>query len=81
MEPYFANPVWKEEIRPWYGNHSLHCSLQERALPCYYYSGVEYSEGIFFDSTIVGMDDLKKIMVKCICSREPINVLLCGPPA
>jgi MoxR-like ATPase len=45
-----------------------------------FYSGAEYAEGIF-DSTIVGMEDLKKIMIKCIRSKEPINVLLCGPPA
>jgi replication-associated recombination protein RarA len=44
------------------------------------YSGFEYPEGIF-DSTIVGMEDLKRIIIKCIGSKEPINILLCGPPA
>lgn len=45
----------------------------------YRYSQTTFEKGIFDD--IVGLDDLKAVIMKCIKTQKPINVLLCGPPA
>lgn len=34
-----------------------------------------------FFSSIFGYSDIKKLMMRAIVSREPISILLCGPPA
>ncbi|HET9774821.1 MAG TPA: AAA family ATPase [Nitrososphaeraceae archaeon] len=34
-----------------------------------------------FFSNIVGYSDVKKLLFKCILSKEPVNILLTGPPA
>jgi holliday junction DNA helicase RuvB len=34
-----------------------------------------------FFSNIVGYSDVKKLLLKCIVSKEPVNILLTGPPA
>jgi predicted ATPase with chaperone activity len=34
-----------------------------------------------FFSNIVGYSDVKKLLLKSIVSKEPVNILLTGPPA
>lgn len=50
-----------------------------RGIQPYRYSQTIFEKRIFDD--IVGLDDLKAVIMKCIKTEEPINVLLCGPPA
>jgi MoxR-like ATPase len=40
----------------------------------------EQTEEGFFDS-IIGYSDIKKLLVRCIQSNEPVHVILDGPPA
>jgi holliday junction DNA helicase RuvB len=39
----------------------------------------KHVEGIF--DSIVGLSDLKKILIRCLVIKEPTNILLSGPPA
>ena len=34
-----------------------------------------------FFSNVVGCTDIKKLLFKCIISKEPVNILLTGPPS
>ena len=34
-----------------------------------------------FFSNVVGHTDIKKLLFKCIISKEPVNILLTGPPS
>jgi len=47
------------------------------------YDDPEYrlsSEDKFF-SNVVGYSDIKKLLLKSVISKEPVNILLTGPPA
>ena len=80
LEPYYVNYnelqqqiVSQYELEPQTQFKQAHEIQPDR------YSQTIFKKGIFDD--IVGLDDLKAVIRKCIKSEEPINVLLCGPPA
>jgi replication-associated recombination protein RarA len=34
-----------------------------------------------FFSDVVGYSDIKKLLLKCVVSREPVSIVLTGPPS
>jgi replication-associated recombination protein RarA len=79
IEPYYVN---YHQLQPIASQYELGLPTQykkvEEIRP-HQYSQTIFEDGIFDD--IVGHDDLKAVIIKCIKSEEPINVLLYGPPA
>jgi Holliday junction DNA helicase RuvB len=86
MEPYFVNIndlqyqyERQQKIEPGVRNYNF--QDQERVLssPQYSNSDGKRLERIF--DSIIGLSDLKEILIRCLVAEEPTNVLLSGPPA
>ena len=77
LEPCYVNYNQLQPTTLQYEQELLkkHKQLQEKQL----HPQTILQEGIFND--IVGPGDLKAVLMKCINSNEPVNVLLYGPPA
>src|SRR5919108_1487757 len=87
LEPYYVNynelqqqivSQYELELEPEPQTQFRQVDEMQEIQP-YLYSQTIFEKGIFND--IVGLDDLKAVIMKCIKTEEPINVLLCGPPA
>ena len=82
LEPYYVDynelqqVVSQYELKPQTQFKQVH---EIQGIQPYRYSQTIFEKRIFDD--IVGLDDLKAVIMKCIKTEEPINVLLCGPPA
>lgn len=84
VEPYFVNVTdlqcqyeRQQRIEP----SVLNYDYQEQVLSSPQHSNFDRKqlEGIF--DSIIGLSDLKEILIRCLVAEEPTNVLLCGPPA
>ncbi len=84
MEPYFVNVndlqcqyERQQRIEP----RVLNYKYQEQVFSSPQHSNFDRIrlEGIF--DSIIGLSDLKEILIRCLVTEEPTNVLLCGPPA
>jgi Holliday junction DNA helicase RuvB len=84
MEPYFVNMndlQYQYEKQQKVERGIRNCHYQEQVLSStqHSYFDSKHLEGIF--DSIIGLSDLKEILLRCLVAEEPTNVLLCGPPA
>lgn len=54
---------------------------EEQVIASPQYSNFERKQLEGISDSIIGLSDLKGILIRCLDSKEPTNVLLCDPPA
>ena len=86
MEPYFVNIndlqyQYEKQLKTEPNVHNYDFQYQEQVLSNLQHSNFDIKnlEGIF--DSIIGLSDLKEILIRCLVTEESTNVLLCGPPA